>query len=162
MALASTSVFMVEWASKNDYCQHVCAQRKSTFSPALSERLSKISNRVCSRLLWITASAIDLRACEACVCTIRAESPFPTSFWLTKKQIPLAFEARHWGRSYSQCRTHGLGSLMWSLNASALGENLWNCDYAPACGLSTRKCGSWLYYISASPVSLVVVPSLYF
>ena len=147
MASASTSVFMVQWASENDYCQHLCPQRESKLSPALSERLSKISNWVCSRLLWITASAIDLRACEVCVYTVRAESPFPTSSWLSKKQIPLAFEARHWGSSYSQGTTPGLGSLMWSLNTSTFGENLRNCDYPPACGLSTRKCGSWLCYI---------------
>ena len=96
-----------------------------------------------------------------CARPVRAESLFPTSFWLSPKQVPLAFKARHCGSSYSQCRTPGLGRLMWGLNTSVLGENLWNCDYPPAYGLCTRGYGSWLYCIFVSPACLVVVPSLY-
>ena len=79
-----------------------------------------------------------------------------------QKANPTGFWSQTLAELIFQCTTPRLGSLMWSLNTSALGENLRNCDYPPACGLSTRKRGSWLCCVSPSPVCLVVASSFYF
>ena len=47
------------------------------------------------------------------------------------------------------------------MGPSLLGENFCNCDYPCICGLPTLGCRSWLSVLSAPPICLVVVPSLY-
>lgn len=53
-----------------------------------------------------------------------------------------------------------LGSPMWSLAPSLLGEDLYDCNYPPICGFAGP--GMWVltYFISTLFIHLTVVPSI--
>lgn len=47
----------------------------------------------------LTGSALGLRACEVCMCFLRAETLFPVALWVSHMQVLLTFKARHSGSS---------------------------------------------------------------
>ena len=95
-----------------------------------------------------------------CVCPLRVESLLPITLWLFQTWTLLVFKAGHSFGSSSQCSTPGLGSPVWSLDRSFLGEYLGYCNIPPICGSSPQGCGFWPDCISSSPTCLVI-PSLY-
>ena len=60
---------------------------------------------------------------------------------LSCMQAALVLKTTHLGGLSSQCRTHSMGSLMWGLDHSLLGEIIWNYDYPSPFGLPTK--GVW-------------------
>ena len=94
-----------------------------------------------------------------CTCLLGVESLLPTALWFSCRQVPLTFKVRH--SCHPSYRIPRLGSSMWSLNTSLLGEDFCICDDLPVCGPLTWVCESRLYHISVFPTHLIVIPSLY-
>ena len=137
----------------------VCVHRECPSSLLPLQEVSKISKWVRPESLQIIASALGLRVGEICTCLLGVQSLLPTALWFSCRQVPLTFKVRH--SCHPSYRIPRLGSSMWSLNPSLLGENFCICDYLPVCGPLTWVCESRLYHISVFPTHLIVIPSLY-
>ena len=133
IALASTSVHMVEHTPKNDCCQFLCPTGELQLSPAFPRNSSESAGRYDLDSFQITASALGSGACE--ILFVPFNSRVSISF-------PLAFKAKHSRGLSSQCRTPRLGSLMWGSDLSLCREKLCNYNYSPICGLPTWGYGS--------------------
>ena len=148
---ASTTVLVVEWAPTNGCHQHLYPQVAPAF---LGGSLRSVSWSD-SGSFEMTASVLGLRTCDILHMSCKNRVSVSITLWLSHIQTLLAFKARCSGVMSSQCRTLGLGILMWDLNPLFLGENLHNCDYSPLCGSPTW--GLWILSIlclSLLPVSL--------
>ena len=96
-----------------------------------------------------TASALGLVSCEV-LC-----APFKSAVYFLQPSGTL--RKPHWpsnlnilGNLSSQCKTLGLGSLMWGSDPLLLGENLCNCNYPLVCGSPTWGMG--LGYTTSLPL----------
>lgn len=75
-----------------------------------------------------------------CMSSLRAESPFPTSLIFSQMKALLLFKIRLFGGWSLQCRSQGLGSLMWGTNPALFREKCSVHEIPPACGL---LCQGW-------------------
>ena len=135
------------------------SQGEVQVASCLSRRLFKLSKLgLLQALFKLLPLCWDSNHIRFCVHLLRVESLLSTVLWLspitvgllecvTTKELsplkaPLAFKARHSEGLFSQFRVE-LGSPVWDLNPSQLGENLSNCDYHPSiCGSPIQRCGS--------------------
>ena len=114
MALVSTSVLVVEQAAANCCRHHLCSQKESQLPPASlgsSPRLASGSDPAsCLSNYCLCAGSQCVRFCEY---PLIVKSCFlqPPLALLYKSLVGL--QSRCFGDSSSQCRTPGLGSLMW-------------------------------------------------
>ena len=101
----------------------------------------------------MTASVLGLRTCDILRMSCKNRVSVSITLWLSHTQTLLAFKARCSGDMSSQCRTLGLGILMWDLNPLFLGENLHNCDYPPLWGHLPGGYESCVYCVCLSFLS---------
>ena len=135
MVLASTG-----GAPQNGCHQRLHPHGQSLLPPGSPGGSSRSASGSDPGTFQITASAWGLGACEI-LC-----APFKSRICLFSHPVllnvsPTGFQTQtFWGTC--QCRPPGLGSLMWGLVPSLLGEELYDCNYPLICGLLTQGCGS--------------------
>ena len=102
-----------------DWCEPQPTPASSGDPPRLIGRSSPGSYGVAA-LCWVPVYM------KPCVRPPRVASLFPPVLWSSCIQAPVAFKAKCFWDSSSQCQTLRLGSLMWGSGLSLLWENL--CD----------------------------------
>ena len=106
-----------------------------------SRRLSKISRWVWPRLLSNYCLCAGIRGCDILCMPFKCEVSLSCSTLALPYANPTGLQSKmFWGLNFL-VRDPGLGSLMWGLDPSLLGENLYNCDYPFACESPTWGCG---------------------
>ena len=89
----------------------------------------------------ITPSVLGLRACEILLLLFKSRVSVSYSPLALSYASPTGLQSQMlWGLIF-WCNT-GLGSPVWGLDPSLLGENLCNCDCSPFCMSPTWGCGS--------------------
>lgn len=96
-ALARSSVFVVEQAPQNGYCQHLCPSGESRWPYVFSRRLLQDQQVGLIQTTFKLLSWLWVPECvKVCTGALRVESLFPTasgspmlkSHWLSKPEIP--------------------------------------------------------------------------
>ena len=160
MALARASVHEVEWFPQNASLQCLCLQGEFQLPPASPRSCLRSVGGSDPGSLKLLLLPWVLECVRFCVCLLRVESLSHSAQALLKLSLTGLQSQTFWGLIFL-VQGPGLGSRMWSSDPSLLGENLYDCNCLPICRLPTQVCGSWLFWISAPLIYLVVVSSLY-
>ena len=147
MALASTSVHMVEGAPGNGCCQSV-SPGWAPVASCLFERLSTIQAPFKLLLLpWV------LELVRFYVHSLRMKSVSHSP--LGQMNIsPTGLQSQRFSRLIFLVQNLELRSTVWSSDPLLLGENFCNCNYFPLCGSSTQGMGlNWAMTPSFLPMS---------
>lgn len=127
--------------------QHLCSHLNPSFSC-----LSSGTKRSAGKSDWDPFKFLPFwwfsEHVRFCGHPLRAKYLYPTAFKFCHIQVLLAFKAKHNGGSYSQCKTPGLGSLLFAQTLCSLRRTFWNCDYPSFCRLPPLGYGSSLYHVS--------------
>lgn len=114
--------------------QHLCSHLNPSFSC-----LSSGTKRSAGKSDWDPFKFLPFwwfsEHVRFCGHPLRAKYLYPTAFKFCHIQVLLAFKAKHNGGSYSQCKTPGLGSLLFAQTLCSLRRTFWNCDYPSFCRL---------------------------
>lgn len=129
MEFASSGILTAEQAPWNGHCQHLCPGRVQVAS-CLSGRLSKVRKWIWLRLLSNFCLCAGPGACETVSMPFkygvsishRVKPLFPIALQFSCAQTLLAFKARCFEGSSSQCRTPLLGSPTWGSTPYPLGR----------------------------------------
>ena len=160
MVLARTSVHMVERAPSNGCCQCLSPQGRLQLPPASPGDSSWSAGRSDPGSFQISASALDPRAFETLSVPFKSEVSIYPSLLGLSKVIPTGFQCQMLLGAH-----HGAGHLGWGAQHGAwtphpVGRTSAICTCSSVCRSPTQWYGNWLYHDSASPVCLLVIPSL--
>ena len=89
-----------------------------------------------------------------CVCLSSVEFLFSQILWSSCNQASLAFKAKCFGGSSSQCQTPPPRTSVGLRTLTLTGELLW-CNYLPVCGSPGGGYGIWLYSKFTPPTVLL-------
>ena len=155
MALARTSIHLIEWAPQlHQYPRPQSERQLPVAFHGDSPRWACRSDPGCYQ---ITASFLGPRSCET-LCTPLKSEEVPLALL---KVSPTSLQSQTlWGLIFpvQDCWAR---KTTWGSDLSLLGENLCSHNHSLVCGLPTLVHGTWLYHISAGPTCFIVVPSLY-
>lgn len=147
MALSRTTVLVVEETFPNDCHEHFTSPGRALVA-FFSTRLWEIIKWVWLRLLsnhylfprtWSMWDFACAPKSKVSVSNTPLALPYPVSTGLQRQTF--------WGTPF-QCRTPGLGSLVYSLDLLLLEENLCNGEYLPVWESPTVEYGSWCLHPS--------------
>ena len=139
MALANTSVLVVERAPPNGCHQYLYPRGWAPMTSCLSRRLSKISRWSDPGSFQTAVSALGPRACEILY------TPFKSGDSISHSPLGLPKSKPQWPpkpKFQGLVQNRSLGSPMWASDPSLLEENLCNCNHPPVCGSPTWGYGS--------------------
>lgn len=146
----STSVIAKKWVLKNGCHQPIGPQGKSKLPHASLAGSPRSVSRSDLGSFQANTSALGLVICDILCVFFKGEGSVSYSLRLFRISASLIFKARP-SRGFSfWSRTPGLGSPMWELNPSLLGEDFCGCGIP-------LMCGSWLFHIPIPSTHFVVV-----
>ena len=140
-----------------EYSQEFCFQCSSLTTSHIHlcfpRRSSKNCSQVWPRFLWRLFFVLGPSACERLCVPFKSRVSTSHLPWSSCTQVPLAFSARCYRSSFSQCQFTTHGNLMWGSELLLLWVSLCETVTFQSVGLPTWEVWACLYHIITLPTS---------